>query len=237
LWWKAILTDWSVRNSVSEGNRFLRDPSPPRKRRKEARPDEIIEAARAVFLERGFALAKVDEIARRAGASKGTVYLYFPTKEALFEAVMRVNVLSVIEGAAAAITADDRTPAAVQLRLVLETFYREFVSTDRKKLMHLMIAEGPHFPALLDFYHRDVVSRGMFLLTQLIERGIRRGEFDPPEGLVRYPKLILGPALMAALYGNLFGDRDPIDIADYSRAHIASIMRMLGVRDTEERRG
>jgi AcrR family transcriptional regulator len=214
---------------VSEGNRFLREHCPIRKRRKDARPDEIIEAARTVFLERGFAAAKVDEIASRAGASKGTVYLYFPTKEALFEGVMRVNVLSVIESAAAAITADEGVPAPVQLRMVLETFYREFVATDRKKLMHLMIAEGPHFPALLDFYHRDVVSRGMFLLTQLIERGARRGEFDP-QGLDRFPKLILGPALMAALYGSLFGDRDPIDLDEYAHTHIASVMRALGVR-------
>lgn len=206
-------------------------PCPHRRRRKEARPDEIIEAARAVFVARGFAAAKVDEIAKRAGASKGTVYLYFPTKEALFEAVMRVQVLSVIEGAAALANADDTMPAPAQLRLVLETFYREFVATDRKKLMHLMIAEGPHFPALLDFYHRDVVSRGMHLLKQLIERGMQRGEFHPPPGLERYPKLILGPALLAALYGSLFGDRDQLDVEDYARVHIAAVMRMLGVEE------
>jgi AcrR family transcriptional regulator len=206
-----------------------------RRRRKEARPDEIVEAARAVFVERGFAAAKVDEIARRAGASKGTVYLYFPTKEALFEAVMRVNVLSVIEASAAAILADEITPAPAQLRMVLDTFYREFVGTDRKKLMHLMIAEGQHFPALLDFYHRDVVSRGMFLLTQLIERGKERGEFDP-RGIERYPKLVLGPALMAALYCNLFGERDQVDLDDYARVHIASVMRALGVEEKQERR-
>jgi AcrR family transcriptional regulator len=214
---------------VSEGNRFLRDHCPLRKRRKEARPDEIIEAARAVFVERGFAAAKVDEIATRAGASKGTVYLYFPTKEALFEAVMRVNLLSVIESSAASIMADDNATAPAQLRMVLETFYREFVATDRKKLMHLMIAEGPHFPSLLDFYHREVVSRGMMLLTHLVERGMRRGEFEP-HGMERYPKLILGPALMAALYGSLFAEHDPIDVEDYAQTHIASVLRALGMR-------
>jgi AcrR family transcriptional regulator len=209
---------------------------PIRRRRKEARPDEIIEAARAVFVERGFAAAKVDEIARRAGASKGTVYLYFPTKEALFEAVMRVNVLSVIEAAASAANADSAMPAPVQLRMVMETFYREFVATDRKRLMHLMIAEGPHFPALLDFYHRDVVGLGMFLLKQLIERGMQRGEFKP-DGMEKYPKLILGPALLAALYGSLFGERDQLDIDDYAQTHIASVMRALGVEKGCQRQG
>jgi len=183
-------------------------------------------------VDRGFAAAKVDDIARRAGASKGTVYLYFPTKEALFEAVMRVNVLSVIEGAAAAIDADDSVPAPRQLRLVMETFYSEFVATDRKRLMHLMIAEGPHFPSVLDFYHREVVSRGMFILTHLIERGTRRGEFTP-HGMERHPKLIMGPALMAAIYGTLFENRAPIDLEDYAQCHIASVMRALGVREGE----
>jgi hypothetical protein len=82
---------------------------------------------------------------------------------------------------------------------------------------------------LLDFYHRDVVSRGMFLLTQLVERGTRRGEFTP-HGMERHPKLILGPALLAALYGSLFGDRDPMNLDDYAQTHIASVMRALGVK-------
>lgn len=207
----------------------MRDKCPIRRRRKEARPDEIIAAARAVFVERGFAAARVDEIARRAGASKGTVYLYFPTKEALFEAVMRVAVLSVIEATGRRIETEADTPAPDQLRMLLETFYREFVGTDGKRLMHLIIAEGPHFPALIDFYHREVVNRGMGLIVQLVERGIARGEFHPPAGLERYPKLILGPALMAAIYGSLFGARAPLDVEDYARIHTECVMRMLGV--------
>jgi AcrR family transcriptional regulator len=199
----------------------------PRKRRKEARPSEIVEAARLEFVARGFAASKVEEIAARAGVSKGTVYLYFPTKEALFEAVMRANVVPVIEGAAAMIATQGDTPAPIQLRFLLETMYRELVATDRRKLLHLIIAEGPHFPQLLEFYHREVVSRGMDIVRTLVERGAARGEFDP-RGMERHPKLIIGPALLAALYANLFGACEPLDLEDYAQTHIASVMRALG---------
>ena len=202
----------------------------PRKRRKDARPSEIVEAARLEFVARGFAASKVEQIAARAGVSKGTVYLYFPTKEALFEAVMRANVLTVIEGAAAIVAADSDTPAPVQLRFLLETMYRELVGTDRRKLMHLIIAEGPHFPQLLEFYHREVVTRGMEIVSALVERGAARGEFDP-RGMERHPKLIIGPALLAALYTNLFGACEPLDLEDYARTHIASVMRALGAHE------
>lgn len=201
----------------------------PRKRRKDARPAEIVEAARQEFVARGFAAAKVEEIAARAGVSKGTVYLYFDTKEALFEAVMRANVLPVIEGAATLLGSASDMPAPAQLRFLLETMYRELVGTERRKLMQLMIAEGPHFPQLVDFYHREVVRRGMEIVRRLIERGAARGEFDP-RGMERHPKLILAPALMAALYTGLFGHRDPLDLDDYAEAHIASALRALGAK-------
>jgi AcrR family transcriptional regulator len=202
----------------------------PRKRRKDARPSEIVEAARLEFVESGFGAAKVEAIAARAGVSKGTVYLYFPTKEALFEAVMRANVLTVIDGAAAMLGVESDTPAPVQLRFLLETMYRELVGTDRRKLMHLVIAEGRHFPQLLQFYHREVVSRGMEIVRALVERGAARGEFVP-QGMERHPKLIISPALMAALYCNLFGDQDNLDLDDYTQTHIAAVMRALGATE------
>lgn len=198
-----------------------------RQRRKEARPSEIVEAARMVFLSRGFAASKVEEIARLAGVSKGTVYLYFPTKEAVFEEVMRANIVSVIDSAESLVMAESGVPAPMQLRFVLETMYRELVSTERRRLMHLMIAEGPHFPSLLQFYHREVISRGLAMIRHIVERGARRGEFRP-QGMERYPKLIVGPAVLAALYGILFADQDPLDLDDYSATHIAAVMRALG---------
>jgi AcrR family transcriptional regulator len=169
----------------------------------------------------------MEEIAERAGVSKGTLYLYFPTKEALFEEVMRANVLSVIEAAAAALGADGDMPAPVQLRFLLERMYRDLVGTERRRLLHLMIAEGPHFPAIAEFYHREVISRGMALLRMLIERGVARGEFTA-HGLDEQPMIVIAPALLAGLYTHLFAEREPIDLESYCRTHVAAVLRMLG---------
>ncbi|MFN3388929.1 MAG: TetR/AcrR family transcriptional regulator [Allosphingosinicella sp.] len=201
-------------------------PPAPRRRRKEARPSEIVEAARATFVEHGFAATRVEEIARRAGVSKGTVYLYFPTKEALFEAVVRENVLPVLDRAATMLAADTETPAPVQLRFLLETMYRELVGTERKRLLHLIVAEGPRFPWLSEFYHREFVSRGMALLRTVIERGAARGELAP-NGLDRFPKIIVAPAILAALYAILFGPHEPLDLDAYCEAHLQAVLKAL----------
>ena len=203
------------------------DQPPPRRRRKEARPAELIEAARATFCDHGFAATKVEEIARRAGVSKGTVYLYFPTKEALFEAVVRETVLPVLEGAAAFLAADKATPASAQLRFLLTTMYRELVGTDRKRLLHLIVAEGPRFPWLSEFYHREVVSRGKALLRAILARGAERGEFTL-HGLERHPEIVIGPAIVAAFYLLLFGEHDPLDLDSYCETHVAALLRALG---------
>ena len=123
------------------------------------------------FLDKGFAATRVEDIARRAGASKGTVYLYFPTKEALFEGVVRINVVPVIEEVIRAIEADEATPAMDQLKFIARTMYREMVGTDRRRLLHMIIAEGPHFPWLTEFYHREILSRGIALVEQALGVG------------------------------------------------------------------
>lgn len=208
----------------------MRDLCPKSRRRKEARPDEILAAARAVFVECGFAAARVEEIAAKAGASKGTVYLYFPTKEALFEAVMQADVLPIIEQAHAMLSADPVTPAPEQLRYVLDTFYRELVATDRRRLLHLMIAEGPRFPWLSEFYHRTFVSKGSALIAALIRRGVERGEFTA-NGLDEFPKIVVGPAILAALYCILFAQHKPLELERYKEVHLGAVLRALGVAE------
>lgn len=201
-------------------------PPAPRRRRKEARPNEIVEAARATFVEHGFAATRVEAIARRAGVSKGTVYLYFPTKEALFEAVVRENVLPVLDRAAAMLAADTETPAPAQLRFLLETMYRELVGTERKRLLHLIVAEGPRFPWLSEFYHREFISRGTALMRGVIERGVARGEFVS-NGLDRFPKIVVAPAIVAALYTILFAEHEPLDLDAYREVHLGAVLRAL----------
>ena len=208
---------------------------PIRRRRKEARPAEILCAARAVFLENGFALAKVEEIARRAGVSKGTVYLYFPTKEALFEEMVRADFLPVIEKLAQAVTADPEMPAIDQLRLIGDTMYREIAGTDRRLITHLVISEGPRFPWLTEFYHREIMSRGKALIASVLERGEARGEFRA-DGLKAYPEILMAPTIVGALFAILFARHEPFDMDAYRAAHTEFVLKALGSGATETER-
>lgn len=197
-----------------------------RRRRKEARAGEIVDAARDEFVARGFSEARIDDIAARAGVSKGLVYVYFPSKEALFEAVIRSTVLPIIDQAAALIAADRTTPAPDQFRMAIGTFYRELVGTDRRRLIHMIIAEGPRFPDMARFYHAEVLSKGKAALRALIERGVARGEFRAG-ALSRFPEILIGPALIAAVWKLLFEPYEPIDLDAYMEAHIDTMLSAL----------
>jgi AcrR family transcriptional regulator len=199
---------------------------PKRRRRKEARPAEIVEAARLCFVDNGFAATRIEDVAARAGVAKGTVYLYFPTKEALFEAVARANVVPVIEQVIRAIEADETTPAFDQLRMIARVMYRDMVGTDRKRLLHMIIAEGPRFPWLTEFYHREILSKGMDLIRAVLRRGQARGEFRA-EGLDEFPQILMAPTIIAAIFTHLFDAHDPIDVERYADVHIALIERAL----------
>ena len=197
-----------------------------RKRRKEARPAELVEAARLTFLDKGFAATRIEDIAARAGVSKGTVYLYFDAKEALFEAVVRETVVPVIEQVIRAIEADETTPAFDQLTLIARVMYREMVGTDRRKLLHMIIAEGPRFPWLTEFYHREVLSRGVALVRAVLRRGEARGELQLG-GLDEFPHILMAPTILAAIFANLFERHEPIDIDRYADVHIALFRKAL----------
>ncbi len=200
--------------------------SPSRRRRKEARPAEILAAARAVFVENGFATAKVEEIARRAGVSKGTVYLYYPTKEALFEEMVRADFLPLIEGLTRLVMDDEQTPAVDQLRLIGETMYREIAATDRRLITHLVIAEGPRFPWLTEFYHREIMSRGKELIRAVLARGEARGEFEAGR-LKDYPEILMAPTIVGALFAILFARHSPFDMDAFRAAHIEFALKAL----------
>lgn len=197
-----------------------------RQRRKEERPAEIVEAARAAFVDKGFQAARIEDIAKQAGVSKGLIYLYFPTKEALFEAVIGAAVSPILDGAAAVIAADKDTPAPQQLRMLIETVYREVVGTDRKRLLHMIIAEGPRFPEIARYYHREVVSKARGIMRALIERGVARGEFRK-SALGDYPEIVIAPLMVAAIWSLLFEAYEPIDRVAYAEAHLDTMLRAL----------
>jgi AcrR family transcriptional regulator len=199
---------------------------------KSERLKAILAAALEEFSEQGFAVARLDTIAEKAGIGKGTVYLYFDSKEALFEEAVRSFISPVMERVEG--VAFTREGSAENLlRMMIGTLYREIIGTERRKLLRLLIAEGPRFPQLLSFYHGEVISRGMGAMRQVLAYGIERGEFAA-EAARDYPQLIFGPALAGAIWKMLFDEIDPIDLDRYCAAHLDFILNGLKSRPGNE---
>jgi len=183
----------------------------------EARRQAILKAALAVFAAHGFEATRLDDVAQRAGVAKGTLYLYFRDKQALFEELIRNAVSPVMEQFGKAATAPDISPLEA-----IERFFRlfetEVLGTERKLLLRLIMAEGPRFPAIAEFYYREVVSRGLVIMRALAERAVREGQFsgDAP---ARFPQLIVAPLLLAVLWDGLFARIDPLDVGALLAAH------------------
>lgn len=177
-------------------------PTRRRARRKDARPGEIVEAALRLFAERGFAATKLEDVAAAAGIGKGTIYLYFPTKDDLFRAVVRQAVLPNLE-AATALAADPEVSAAETLRLLAERFL-EVMDSDLTAIPKLIVAEAGNFPALARFYADEVAHKGMALIRGVLARGIERGEFRPVDLDGALP-LFSAPFLLLALWKHSLG--------------------------------
>jgi AcrR family transcriptional regulator len=171
-------------------------------RRKEARTGEILDAALEVFVERGYAATRLDDVAQRAGVSKGTVYLYFDSKEELFKAVIRSGIVRAIEEAEARAAAFEGS-AAELLRVLYQGWWESIGSTKLSGIPKLMISEAQNFPELARFYYAEVIQRGSNLFMQTIERGIERGEFRRVN--VDYTcRALVAPLIMRAILEHSF---------------------------------
>lgn len=172
--------------------------APPRRRRKEARPQELLDAALAVFVEKGFAAARSEEVAARAGVSKGTLYLYYPSKHKLLEAVIAHHLSSRIAETSAAAAAH-QGPVAPRLREVLIARWRELLDSPASAVLKLIVTEVRNFPEIAPFYQREVVEPTHALLGGLLRRGIAQGEFRAVEVDDAVHSLLL-PLLMLCLH-------------------------------------
>ncbi|MEM8754325.1 MAG: helix-turn-helix domain-containing protein, partial [Pseudomonadota bacterium] len=134
-----------------------------RRRRKDARPSEIIEAGLAEFAEKGFASTRLEDVARRADISKATIYLYFESKEALFEAAARSRSLQVIGSIEDAVDGFEGSTVDL-IRLMMRMAYQGMLRDDVAQVVRLIVTEGPHAPALVEFYHREALTKGLGVL-------------------------------------------------------------------------
>lgn len=188
-----------------------------RKLEPEARRQAILDVALSVFAERGFDAARLDDVAARAGVAKGTLYLYFDDKETLFEEVVRGAVSPILERLGALASAPDM-PIDKALETLFAIFEKDILGTKRKYVIRLIIAEGPRFPRIAEFYYRNVVGRVMPLIRKLAERAVERGELST-DAFARYPQLVAAPLLVAIVWDALFARIEPLDFADFFRAH------------------
>jgi AcrR family transcriptional regulator len=198
-------------------------------RRKDARPAEILDAALAVFAQKGFAATKLDDIAARAGITKGTIYLYFDSKQALFEALARQSVGAQIEQVTAQLATFPGSSADL-LRFVLTTMGRFAMTSDRVVLPRLVLAEAANFPKLAEFWRREIIERGIGLLSGIIRRGIEGGEFrkiDPGHAA----RLCVAPILIILLWRTTFArfDAEPYDYQGLIDAHLQTLLKGLEV--------
>ncbi|MBL8383072.1 MAG: TetR/AcrR family transcriptional regulator [Burkholderiales bacterium] len=183
-------------------------PAEPRwQRRKQARPGELLEAALAIFTERGYIGTRLEDVAARAGVSKGTLYLYFANKEELFKAVVRQGLVTPLEEMRDKVETFDGS-AADMLRLVVRGWWLRIGATAHAGSPKLMIAEAANFPEIARFYIEEVLLPVHQTLARLVERGVARGEFRPVDaGQVAH--LIAAPFLVISAWRHGFGHAIP----------------------------
>ena len=198
-------------------------------RRAESRPEEIVAAALELFVERGFSATRLDEVARRAGVSKGTLYLYFESKEALFRAVLLNVALPILEQAEKRVADHEGSARELVQQLVLD-WWGMIGETRISGIPKLMVAEASNFPELARFFVDNVVRRGRRIFTRVIERGIAAGEFRPCNA--RYAaRVLMAPMVFAAIWQHSLSpfDEDAYDVSDYLDLHLDVFVRGLSV--------
>ena len=196
-------------------------------RRKEDRPREITEAALDVFAEKGYAGARVNDVAKRAGVSKGLLYLYFKTKEDLFKAVVRSFVSPQVEALQAAVETTGLSTEEF-LRGPFLDIAKRLPKSPARVLVRLMISEGPKHPDLVAWYWENVISKAIAALRQLIRAGVQSGELRE-SAVEEFPQLLVSPVLMSVLWQIVFQKHHALDTDAFIEAHVDLLLEALKV--------
>lgn len=216
----------SRRTKAAPRSRRLSEALPRRRRlasreeKSAARREAILAAALDEFSARGFAATRLDDVARRAGVAKGTIYLHFADKEALFHDLVRTKLGPLVS------SLDQMRAIDRPIRSLLEQFADLLVSilgTRRREVAYLVISEGARFPQLAEFYYREVIERGMTALRAVLERAVARGEI-PNAALAHFPQLVVAPGILAIIWAGLFDRFQHLDADAMMRTHIEILL-------------
>lgn len=207
--------------------RIHTDAGPRWKRRKDERPDEILAAALQLFSEHGYAATRLEDVAARAGVSKGTLYLYFDTKAELFKALVRSALIPNIEHAEAVVEGY-RGPTRELLGELLTGFGRILLGSPLSGIPKLVISEAGNFPEIAEFYYQEVILRSSALLRRLLERGAERGEFRRIDADAAW-RVVVAPLVLGVLWKHSFQRYEdaPTDFERYARAHLDLLLNGL----------
>jgi AcrR family transcriptional regulator len=200
------------------------------RRRKEARPQEILEAALSVFAEKGFAATRMEDIAQRARVSKGTIYLYFQSKEAVFKSLLHETIAKRFS-LLAELAREHHGPVLPLIAEILRQLGQFIATSNLVVLPKIVIAEAGNFPDLARIYRQEVAERGLKLFGGLLQTGIQRGEIRkvPLQHAIR---LCVAPLLLAAIWRTTFApmDAEPYDYNGFIEAHIETLLRGLSAK-------
>lgn len=203
-------------------------PEPRWQRRAEARPQELLEAALAEFVERGYAATRLEAVARRAGVSKGTLYLYYENKTELFKAVVRSALVTNLDEADAAVAGYQGSSREL-LAWLLTEMTRRISNSSLSGIPKLVISEAGNFPEIARFYFDEVIQRGRGLLQAVLRRGMERGEFrrvDPDYAW----RVVMAPVLLGILWKHAFMavDDQDFDFGKHLQCQLDLLFQGLG---------
>ena len=197
-----------------------------RRRRKAERPQEILEAAFVEFSRNGYAMTTLDQIAERAGVTKGTIYVYFESKEQLFISMVRAVTKTALDPVHEMFETHSGSTADL-LRAQFSFIYQHIVEDRRRsEVLRMLIAEAPRFPELADRYHQEILRPCLDMLRQAIRRGVDRGEFRN-SAIVDLPQIVIAPIALVDLWMMMFDDRQPLDLKAYFNAHLDLVLNGL----------
>jgi AcrR family transcriptional regulator len=200
-----------------------------RRRRKAERPKEILEAAFSEFSRNGYAATTLDRIAERAGVTKGTIYVYFESKEHLFISMVRDITKATFDTVEAMFDTHEGSTADL-LRMQFSFIYQHIVEDQRRReVVRMLIAEAPRFPELADRYYQEILQPCMERLTQAIRRGVDRGEIRN-SSVTETPHVVIAPIALVDIWLMMFGDRQPLDLKTYFNTHLDIVLNGLLVK-------
>jgi AcrR family transcriptional regulator len=179
------------------------------RRRKDERPAEILDAALTVLVSQGYGATRMEQVARRAGVAKGTVYLYFPSKEDLFKALVRRSIAARFQHLRDAAQAFDGSTEEF-MHGPLRQLMRGFLQSEARGLVRILVAEAHLFPDLAEFYYREIVVPALDTLRLVVAQGETAGELRPT-ALSRLPQVLLAPAALVVIWETLFSRYEPLD--------------------------